>query len=78
MSDGNIGRGHLGSGKIKLPVNLQCMSIDSCRCEKRVVYAQDSSASVEPASITIHGALEGPPLQGGRYSPTNDAGMHLS
>lgn len=54
------------------------MSIDSCRCEKRVVYVQDSSASVEPASITIHGALEGLPFQGGRYSPTNDAGMHLS
>ena len=30
------------------------MSIDNCRCEKRVVYAQDSSASVEPASITIN------------------------
>lgn len=31
------------------------MTIDSCRCEKRVVYSQDSSACVEPASITIYG-----------------------
>lgn len=54
------------------------MSIDSCGCEKRVVYAQDSSASVEPASITIYTAGMPCLFVGGRYSPTNDAGMHLS